>query len=483
MAPVNVALECDYLVIGGGAMGMAFADVVLRENRTVSIVMVDRHARAGGHWNDAYSFVRLHQPAVYYGVPSEELSRMKPNGEADRTHLSSQAEVLRYYELVMDKLKSTGRFRYLPQCEAQLPSMPPATGTKHHIRSLISRGLTYEVVAHKKVVDARYLEADVPSIRPPKFEVDQGVQLVPINGLSTIGRGTAPYSGYVVLGAGKTGFDAVLFLLDNGVDPDDITWIVPNDPWIINRNVILGIPQAQSADEHPKTGPSSLSDFLKAMVPGFLMQLDPMVLPSKWKCSTVSPEELEQLRRIKHVVRLGRVKKLGASKIELEQGYVATDPRKLHINCTTDGLSAKAAVPVFAGTLLTLQSVSTCQQVFSSALIGYIECAMPGEESEKNGLCIPVPHPVVSRDFLSTQVLSTVNRGNWEKNPQLLKWLRKCRLVDLRASRQNTDNTEDSAAAMENMNNLFEKEFQMGIRSFVMSQVAKLHNSAPRSKL
>ena len=32
------------------------------------ILVVDRRAKPGGHWNDAYDFVRLHQPSLYYGV-------------------------------------------------------------------------------------------------------------------------------------------------------------------------------------------------------------------------------------------------------------------------------------------------------------------------------------------------------------------------------------------------------------------------------
>ena len=67
-------LDTDYLVIGAGAMSMGFVDVILSEDPTARIVMVDRHANPGGHWNDAYPFVRLHQPAAFYGLPMESLS-------------------------------------------------------------------------------------------------------------------------------------------------------------------------------------------------------------------------------------------------------------------------------------------------------------------------------------------------------------------------------------------------------------------------
>ena len=46
-------LETDYLVIGAGAMGMAFVDEVLTQNPNDRVIVVDKHSRPGGHWNDS----------------------------------------------------------------------------------------------------------------------------------------------------------------------------------------------------------------------------------------------------------------------------------------------------------------------------------------------------------------------------------------------------------------------------------------------
>ena len=45
------------------------------------------------------------------------------------------------------------------------------------------------------------------------------------------------YDHYVIVGGGKTGIDGVLHLLDHGVSPDKISWIVPNDSWFFNRDL------------------------------------------------------------------------------------------------------------------------------------------------------------------------------------------------------------------------------------------------------
>ena len=39
----------------------------------------------------------------------------------------------------------------------------------------------------------------------------------------------------LILGGGKTGIDAALYLLDHGVSPDKVSWIIPNDAWFLNR--------------------------------------------------------------------------------------------------------------------------------------------------------------------------------------------------------------------------------------------------------
>ena len=87
-------LNVDYLIVGAGAMGMAFADTVIAESDK-AVAIVDRGGRPGGHWNTAYPFVRLHQPSSFYGVNSEHLGsdRIDDRGgnEGNRIQVPSEA--------------------------------------------------------------------------------------------------------------------------------------------------------------------------------------------------------------------------------------------------------------------------------------------------------------------------------------------------------------------------------------------------------
>ena len=56
------------------------------------------------------------------------------------------------------------------------------------------------------------------------------------------------------------------------------------------------------------------------------------VTPTMCKGGTVSIRELEQLRRIDDVVRLGQVVR-STDEIVLERGSIPTSPDRLHVRC------------------------------------------------------------------------------------------------------------------------------------------------------
>ena len=417
-------IEAEYLIVGAGAMGMAFADVVLTET-DATVAIVDRYGSPGGHWNRAYPYVRLHQPSAFYGVNSRPLgsdAKDATGWNAGLFELASGAEVLAYFDQVMNQqFLPSGRVQYLPMCEY-------AEGGS--IVSLVS-GETHEVAA-RKVVDSTYMHVTVPSMRPPVYEVADGLRCVSPNALTAIDR---PPAGYVVVGAGKTGIDACLWLLAAGVDPDDITWIMPRDSWLLDRATIQPGPESFDStiggfanQMEASALATSITDlFNRLAASGQLLRLDDTVRPGMCRCATGTVAELEQLRRIDGIVRLGRVRSIGPQEIVLENGSFPTSPDALYIDCTADGLERRPAVPVFDGDRITLQSVRTCQQVFSAAFIGHIEASCP-DEAEKNELCTVVPHPDSDIDWLRMALADRENTARWGSDPELSAWLRGSRL-------------------------------------------------------
>ena len=99
-----MTLETDYLIVGSGAVGMAFADTLLAET-DANIIIVDRYAKPGGHWNVAYPFVTLHQPSQFYGVTSKELSK----GRIDQVGLNKGY----FVEMVLTSIRIDEVCRFL----------------------------------------------------------------------------------------------------------------------------------------------------------------------------------------------------------------------------------------------------------------------------------------------------------------------------------------------------------------------------------
>ena len=97
--------EVDYLVIGAGATSIAFVDEVIANTSDVSIIVVEKRGKAGGHWNDAYSFATLQNPAAWYGVNSKVLG----SGGQD---MASKAKMIAYYEELVKFLSNTGRVKF-----------------------------------------------------------------------------------------------------------------------------------------------------------------------------------------------------------------------------------------------------------------------------------------------------------------------------------------------------------------------------------
>jgi hypothetical protein len=161
----TIPIEADYLVIGAGATAMAFVDTLLSENTDATAVMVDRQHRPGGHWNNAYPFVRLHQPSEYYGVASRELSHGIKDTigfNAGMYGLASGAQVLAYFDQVMQqRFLTSGRVRWFAMSEYAI-----GPDGKHQVHSLTS-GNSRQITVRKKVVDATHAHTVVPSTTRP----------------------------------------------------------------------------------------------------------------------------------------------------------------------------------------------------------------------------------------------------------------------------------------------------------------------------
>jgi hypothetical protein len=426
-----LGMNTDYLVVGAGASGLAFADTLLAE-ANVAVTLVDRREAPGGHWLQAYPFVRLHTPSAFYGVNSLALGqdRIDETGEnAGFYERATGADVREYAATVAERLTRTGRLQLLLRHE-HLGGGPDG----ERVRDL-STGEVHDIGVRRKVVDARYLEASIPATHVPPFEVAPSARVVPVNDLPEI---TRPGALYAVLGSGKTAVDACVWLLDNGVEPDRIRWIRPRDAWFHDRrhfqplDQVAGIMEGLALDAEAGALASSIGDLVDRLEnTGRLVRVDPSWPATMYRGTMLSSHELEAVRQIKDVVRLGRVRRIDADRIVLDRGEAATRPEFVHIDCAAFGLNNAPGTPIFQRGRIVLQQVRHLSPCFNAALIAFVE-AHRIEDTDKNRLCPPNPYPSSIEDWPGMMSRTWRAEGRWLREPDLSAWVAGSRLNLLR---------------------------------------------------
>jgi hypothetical protein len=439
-------IETDYLVVGAGVTGLAFTDTMIAES-DADVVLVDRRDRPGGHWLDAYPFVRLHQPSAYYGVGSRTLGhdRIDDHGpNAGFYERATAAEIVDYCSRVLDDhLVPSGRVRFFGMCDY---SGTDADG--HHVVSLLT-GVPTTVKVRRRIVDATYIESSIPSRHTPGFVVDPDVHLIPPNRLVDL---DGPPSGFTVIGAGKTAMDTCTWLLDAGVDANDIRWIRPRDGWFFNRafmqplDLVASYMQLQARFVERAAacdGPRGFTDGLEE--DGVIVRVDPDVQPEMFRGATLSELELDSLRRIDNVVRLGPVRRIGTNRIAFGDADLQSDSNQIYVDCTAAGLSSAAARPMFDRDRITMQYVTFGIAPWSAATIAAVETS-DRDDVRKNELCPPVVFTGNASDILHLAYAGMSGLLARGAEPDLGPWTDQCRLNPARGAADHLDDPAVEAA-------------------------------------
>lgn len=409
-------VEADYLVVGAGAMGMAFTDALI-DHADVRVALVDRRHGVGGHWLGAYPFVQLHQASAFYGVASTLLGggRVQKDGpEAGMYERATAAEVCSYYGHVLtDRMLGSGKVEHFASCDY--------VGDRRFV-SRVS-GQQFEVSPRSRVVDARYLAPDIPAETAAPFEVGDGARVVPVNAL--VGIEDAPRQ-YVVVGSGKTATDACIWLLARGVDPDSICWIRPRDPWMLNRAVVQPDPEVfhgMVADvmQAAATATSLEDVFLRLEDAGVMLRVDRQVMPTMAKAPTLAEWELEQLRTLQNVVRLGHIRRVDHGRITLDEGVIDIAADAVVVHCAASGLKDAPLVPIWGPEAITLQPIRAGFPCFGAALAGYVE-ATRTDDDEKNRLCPPSSFGNSPRGWALMNVGGARAAASFNAEPDIKAW-------------------------------------------------------------
>ncbi|WHZ11620.1 MAG: hypothetical protein OJF60_002059 [Burkholderiaceae bacterium] len=420
-------LETDYLVVGAGAAGMAFTDALL-DHSDATVTIVDRRHAPGGHWIDAYPYVRLHQPSAFYGVSSVPLGHDAPDvagTNAGYYELAGADEIRAYFAQVMQRrFLPSGRVRYFPSSEY--------LGDGRFASRLAQQ--SWQVRVRRKLVDTTYLEGEFPATSAPSFEVADGIRCVPAGEIARIGE---PPERYAVIGAGKTALDACVWLLEQGVPASAIRWIKPREAWWLNRRfqqplaLLPDFYRGMALQFEAMAQATSVQDlFARLEAQGFFVRIDPGVAPTMFRGAVISEAEVALLRQIQDVVRLGYVRRIERNEIVLDEGRVPTSEQTVHVHCASRGLRRRSLRPIFEDGRVTVQPFLWSFACYQFAMLGVVEATVESDE-EKNRLCPPIAYWDTNRDYLSAFLAGLANLQAQAAYPALAGWAKATRLNPL----------------------------------------------------
>ena len=390
----------DYLVVGAGASGLAFTDSLVAET-DAEVTLIDRRHAVGGHWVDAYPFVRLHIPSAYYGVNSLPFGEDRIDDAGENAGFYERApgeEVREHFAAAAERLTATGRVRILTGHEHL-----GRAADREQIRDLAS-GAVHEIDVQRKVVDARYLEASVPATHKPSFEVCTGRAGRP--GRRAARRQPTPALSYTRARVRQDGGRRVHVATGQRRDarPHPVD---PTARGLVPRSRALPAARAgrpassRASPSTPRRPPrrrtsttSSRGSRPRGATTGSTRRGRPRCTAAR--CSA-QPNWM-RVRQVQDVVRLGHVRRIEADRMVSTEGEVETGDDVLHVDCTAAGLRDAPPRPIFQPGRIVLQQVRQNSPCFNAALVGFVEAHREDDE-DKNHLCPPNPYASSIEDW------------------------------------------------------------------------------------
>lgn len=186
--------------------------------------------------------------------------------------------------------------------------------------------------------------------------------------------------------------------------------------------------------------------FLRLEAAGVMLRIDEGAVPTMAKTPTLAGWELDRLRTIERVVRLGHIRRVTTREIVLDRGSVGLAPGALVVHCAASGLRYPPLVPLWRPDAIRLQTVRAGFPCFNAALTGYVE-ATRDDDRDRNRLCPPNTLPDTTASWARMQVRGTVAARRFGAEPDIAAWANGCALNPMRVELAQRDDAAVQAAA------------------------------------
>ena len=296
------ALQTDYLVIGAGATGLAFADTPAGAQRCAHHL---RRPPRAARWALERRLPFRHA-APAFGLLWRELRCRWAAGRKDTLgpnaglyEQATGAEVCSYFQQVMQRqLLPSGRVQCLPLHECRGLESGRAQAV-----SLLSGAVT-EITVRRRVVDAAHFMPEVPATTSPAYRVAEGARLLSPTQLAQIGhpaQAAEPPAGYCIVGPpARRRWTRVCGCCLKACRPSSSIGCVPRDSWLVNRVTtqpgaeFFGASMGGMLEQmRAFTAASDVQDlFVRLEAAGQMLRIDPTQTPRMFHYATLAEAEV-----------------------------------------------------------------------------------------------------------------------------------------------------------------------------------------------
>jgi len=387
-------------------MGMAFLEELILNSDSKEAIIVDKRSGVGGHWRDSYDFVTLQCNAPVYGLNSAALAPEGPE-------LPTKYQILEHFERGLERLQKTGRVKFI----GQVKYVGKNADGSYKLESTLVEGLEYNVMVKDKLVDATRTENHVPATRPPKYQVAEGMTVIPVNGLAKLPEG--PWSEYYVVGAGKTGMDATLYLLKRQVPPEKVNLVLPNDCWFLDRET-LNVPGNFGGKLLKVFSDPNLKDVKSHMhaleKEGLLTRFSQDIEPTRFRGAVVAEDEVERMRAV-NIIRTGRIERIEKDKIVFANGETRpASSSTLFIDCSSLSTLFDKAKPIFEKKQINLQYTTMPPNPgMAASTIAALDLKYPDNTDKKNEVFPVLDVPQTAVELCAALLIDMKARENINK--------------------------------------------------------------------
>lgn len=236
--------------------------------------------------------------------------------------------------------------------------------------------------------------------------------------------------------------DCVVWILQQGVTPDQIVWVIPRDFYAMNRessqslqNKKMGAKMAMG-QRIAVDKANSIDEAIKGLVEcgHFLKLASTTKEPTAFHGAIITRAELLLLNQIQDIEKRGHVTSIDATGFDIANGTLRRElpaSTTLYVDCAAETVSPKPRFKIWQDNTIILPFMAAGGVGYSAGVVARLETMKGMTDAAKNAILRPQPFPDTPLQYFLLLHTSSYNLEQIFKIPELARWSLRSRLGPL----------------------------------------------------